>query len=376
MNALGSQTALEIAGTGKSGVLIHGVYDLWSPARHYMAYHGTARVLTESASVNIASPIEIPFEKLDRGIGHDAKVRTWNFQNPGRAGRGGWATLLLISSMHSFRSLITLLQIANGIFLNYYQILKNATDQKYGGPYAYVIPAEQVDPASTTRLLDILRRGEIEIRQATSDFDADKRHFAKGSYIIVLGQPVRGICKRRCLKSRSTQASESIQVDLYSALTDVTAQTLPLLLGVNAVAIKNKFDVAASQVDTISSPAGTVDAGKAKVGYILDDKSNSALYALFALLKSNLHAYRLTGGAYSPGTIYLPEQPGLHEAVAGAAGRWPIHFEAVGTAITAARLEIKLPRIGLYQSWVASMDEGWTRWIFDQNGIRLYPSRR
>ena len=28
-----------------------------------------------------------------------------------------------------------------------------------------------------------------------------------------------------------------------------------------------------------------------------------------------------------------------------------------------------LPRIALYQSWVPSMDEGWTRYIFDQNGI-------
>ena len=33
------------------------------------------------------------------------------------------------------------------------------------------------------------------------------------------------------------------------------------------------------------------------------------------------------------------------------------------------KLEVKLPRIGLYQSWVPSMDEGWTRWIFDVSGM-------
>ncbi len=59
MNALGTNTALEIGQTGKQGVLIHGVYDFWSPLRDYIALHNGLRVLTESASVDIASPIDI-----------------------------------------------------------------------------------------------------------------------------------------------------------------------------------------------------------------------------------------------------------------------------------------------------------------------------
>ena len=39
MNAAGTQAAYEIMETGKSGVLIDGVYDMWSPARAYVAYH-------------------------------------------------------------------------------------------------------------------------------------------------------------------------------------------------------------------------------------------------------------------------------------------------------------------------------------------------
>ena len=27
------------------------------------------------------------------------------------------------------------------------------------------------------------------------------------------------------------------------------------------------------------------------------------------------------------------------------------------------------PRIGLYQSWSANMDEGWTRWVLEQHGF-------
>lgn len=86
INALGANTALEIASTGKTGVLSYGVYDFWSPLRDYIAYHNGLRILTESASADIASPVNIPFERLSRGIGYDAKVSSWNFPNPWKGG--------------------------------------------------------------------------------------------------------------------------------------------------------------------------------------------------------------------------------------------------------------------------------------------------
>jgi hypothetical protein len=364
MNALGSQTALEIAQTGKQGVLIHGVYDLWSPARHYMAYHGTARVLTESASVNIASPIEIPFEKLDRGIGYDAKVRTWNFPEPWKGGIWHLGDIVSYQIDAFFSIAHNVAANREQYLLNYYQILKNTTEQKYGGPFAYVIPTEQVDAASSARLLNILSRGEVEIKQASTDFDIEGHHFKKGSYVIALGQPYGAFAKTLLEKQQYPNIREYPGGPLQRPY-DVTAQTLPLLLGVNAVEVSKKFDVAGSLIDRVEPPIGVVDDGNAK----FDDTSNSSLYALFSLLKENVHAFRLVGGGYSPGTIYFPAQTKLRENLAKAVSHWPVHFKAVNVQPEGKPLEVKLPRIGLYQSWVASMDEGWTRWIFDQNGI-------
>ena len=38
-------------------------------------------------------------------------------------------------------------------------------------------------------------------------------------------------------------------------------------------------------------------------------------------------------------------------------------------AAIATGSEVKKPRIGLYRPWMASMDEGWTRWILEQYGF-------
>ena len=40
VNFMGSTMAWELAGEGKAGVVINGVYDAWTPARAYQHYHG------------------------------------------------------------------------------------------------------------------------------------------------------------------------------------------------------------------------------------------------------------------------------------------------------------------------------------------------
>ena len=45
---------------GKKGIVYNDQYDLWSPARQYMLYHGQPRILTEIASANLADPFINP----------------------------------------------------------------------------------------------------------------------------------------------------------------------------------------------------------------------------------------------------------------------------------------------------------------------------
>jgi len=367
MNALGTNTALEIAETGKQGVLTNGIYDLWSPARHYMAYHGTLRVLTESASVNIATPIEIPYEKLDRGIGYNAKLSATNFPDPWKGGTWHLGDIVAYQ-LDAFFSIARNAANNRERYLNdFYQINKHAVEQKYGGPYAYIIPTEQVDSAATARLINILRRGLVEIQQATAAFDAGGHHYAAGSYVVPLAQPY-GPFAKTLLEVQNYPNIEQYPGGPLRRPYDVTAQTLPLLFGVDAVAVQERFSARIVPV-TEARATGHFDRIAKAPGYLLADNANSDYYALFALLKEHVQAYRLTSGNYEKGTIYIPQQPGVEARLAAVAAKFPVEIKPAPKGLSGSALQVTLPRIALYQSWSPSMDEGWTRWIFDQNGI-------
>jgi hypothetical protein len=366
INSLGSNTALEISQTGKTGVLSYGVYDFWSPLRDYISLHNGLRILTESASVDIASPVNIPFDRLARGIGYDSKVAAWNFPNPWK---GGWWHLSdIVDYQHdAFFSIAYNGAIFRERYLsNFYTIGQHAVDRAFGQPYAWVIPAEQTDPVVTARLVNTLRTADVEVQRAPAPFNANGKQFAAGSYIVLLGQPFAAFAKTVLEIQHYPNIAEYPGGPLQRPY-DVTAQTLPLLFGVNAVEVKDKFEAATTPVTTASPAPGHLD-GESSSGYLIADTTNSSLYALFSLLAQNVRAYRLTSDA-DPGTIYIPAQPGVDAKLKKLAADFSLDIKPASSVPTGTVLAVHLPRIGLYQSWVASMDEGWTRFILDQNHI-------
>ena len=367
MNALGSNTALEIAETGKQGVLIHGVYDFWSPLRDYIALHNGLRILTESASVNIATPIDIPFSKLDRGIGYDAKVSAWNFPDPWMGGRWTLGDIVAYQQDAFFSIARNAANYRERYLRDTYTLGEHALHPK-SSPYAYVIPADQTDSEAAARLVNTLITGANEVEQATTDFTADGKHYKQGSYIVKIAQPY-GAFAKSILEVQDYPNIPEYPGGPLQRPYDVTAQTMPLLLGVTAVPVRREFDAAVKFVTRAQAEAGSFKAEQGAHGYAFQDESNSSLYALFSLLKHGLRAYRIAGAGQQADTIYLPPQKNLAAELTNVAAKFPVQITASGEMPKGPAVEVHLPRIGLYQSWVPSMDEGWTRWIFDQNGI-------
>jgi hypothetical protein len=77
---VGQAMASQLIAEGKEGVAWMQSYDMWSPARQYMIYHGQPRILTEIASSggNLADPYANP--QKGRPLG--PQEPRWNFPVP------------------------------------------------------------------------------------------------------------------------------------------------------------------------------------------------------------------------------------------------------------------------------------------------------
>src|SRR2546421_6865123 len=196
VNALGTAMAWALAAQGKTGIAINAIYDAWTPARAYQHYHGGVRILSEAASANLASPIEVQFDELQaRARGYNPRQRSWNFTAPWPGGR--WALRDIVS--YQTEAAYALLQNAardrDRWLATFLTVGWRAARGWRGWPYAYVIPKQRQDSVAIAALLGILHRGQVEIRTAQLPFTLVGQRFAAGSYVVGLRQPYAAFAK-------------------------------------------------------------------------------------------------------------------------------------------------------------------------------------
>lgn len=328
-NALGTGMAADMTAAGLKGIALNAIYDFWTPARHYQSYHGAMRILSETASARLASPITIrPEQMRGEALGYSPAKSTWNHLEvwPG----GTWRLRDIVNyQLVAFDSL--LFQAATrrtDLLRSFYRVNERAS--KRMEPYAFIIPARQSDPGATVQLLKTLAFGAVEIDVAKSAFSADGRQYSAGDYIVRLQQPFSGFAKTLLEKQQYPD------LRLYPGGPprrpyDVTAHTLPLLMGVDVQVVKDSFATRAERTTNfrpvLPQPQGDLSAA-----------DSDSYRAVAAAWKAGRKVYRDTAS----GDFYFTAADG--------------------------RREVRQPRIGLYRSPSPIMDEGWTRWLFDTFG--------
>ncbi len=154
-NMIGTAMAADLTAAGQKGVAIHAMYDFWTPSRHYQAFHGGMRILTESASAKLASPITVKADQLEtEALGYNARERSWNFLEPWP---GGVWQLRDIVDDQLIAMESCLYQAAlhrEELLRNFYKIGQRQMARK--SPWGFVIAAGQRDPGATRKLLETL----------------------------------------------------------------------------------------------------------------------------------------------------------------------------------------------------------------------------
>jgi hypothetical protein len=313
---IGAEMALALEERGKSGVGYGATYDLWwhGGARSTPYRHNMVGLLTEAASVKIATPITLDRTKLRGGQRGFARYeKAMNFPNPWPGGT--WRLRDIVDyELIAAEALVRMASqqreqyVRNFVRLGRRQL--RLADSV--GARAYVLPAGQHDAYATHRLVEVLRAGGVEVSEATRAFEAGGQQFGAGSFVVSMAQPYRAHAKD-LLEVQRFPRLEQYPGGPPERPYDVTGWTLPYQMGVRAVAVDAAVPAAGLR------PVG--DRPRPTCGRA-GDLRNSACYR-------------------------------------GLAAR-------VGRRGAGAALPARMPRVALYKPWTANMDEGWTRWVLEE----------
>jgi len=284
-----------------------------------------------------------------------------------------------------------------------------ARGRKTGAPYAYFIPSDQRDPVAAVEMLRRLAFAGVRVSQLTAPVTVGSVTYPADTWVVPTDQEF------------AAMAREVLDVQKYPDLRqypggppmrpyDAAGWTLPLQMGVrvgyatapltddarakmkllgpmpglkvtptpyNAKAAADPapfdsvpgigFDSNPSAAAIVPPPGRITGSGPVLA---VDPAQNNAYRALNRAWKAGA-SVEVSAGSAATGARYLVT--GLPEAA---------QQEIVTTLALAAERSsasgspVAKPRIGLFQPWSGSMDEGWTRWVLEQYGfeyVTLHP---
>jgi hypothetical protein len=384
---LGQAQAAALEAAGKDGIIYNSTYtNFWQGAMAWSGWwHNEIGLLTEVASARIAAPVEqrravpgVPAPPEAEGAGRrgggdqagplapprDITPRT-EYPRPWMGGR--WTLRDIVD--YELIATVGLLEAAadqrETLLRQIYEVNRATIEGgAKAGPTAVVIPVStQFEPRAAIRLAEKLQQGGVEVCRASSAFDGDGTSYPAGSLVVPMTQVFARYAKDLLEKQtypevRRTPASPP------EPPYDVTAWSLGMLMGADVVFLKNAVPAAAGLVRLSAAPtlAGSVTGSGPH--FVFDYKGPDAALAINRLLKEGAGiAFERSGTGQA--VVVTSATRKRMEALASELGL-SVRASDGKAAAAAKAIAIKAPRVGLYQSWTASMDEGWTRWVLEQ----------
>jgi hypothetical protein len=266
---LGNWMAAEMRAKGFQGITTNSTYDAWSPARAYSHYHGGVRMLSETASARIASPMTLKFEELRSREGYDPQKESPQF---GPLWRGGEWHLSDITKYMTTAAFLLLDHAATNRekwLQRFYSIGKEAVRPRRPGElFGYLIEPSK----DSLELTGILDRGGVELTTPAvgTTFKIGTRELPEGTALVRMDQPYAAFAKALLEVQRYPNLRDETGHPI--APYDVTAHTLPLLMGVTVHPVKAPFRYSRGPTTLFGSMEGQ------QTGYLGSDRNLPALY--------------------------------------------------------------------------------------------------
>lgn len=319
---LGYKIAADLEASNFKGVATNAYFDTWwhGGFRSAPYYHNSIGILSEAASANLMTPVRITDDQLRRegkrrGLNSPLETAT---NHPAAWTGGIWAPRDIADlEMTACRSLLTMAAKFRSNYLkNFYELNRFAA--QFGArpeqPLAYVIQAGQANAENVSRLVEILIAQGVEVYRMnrelkTSIVGSGEVHteIPLNSFLIFTAQPQRA--NVQALFERQAYPNRLNASGEAEVPYDVAGWTLPLQMGVEVETVSQivEYPHSARQLEKI------VDINQARKWLNLEAATES-----FAKLPNPLS---------------------------------------------------KPSKIGIYKTYTTSMDEGWTRLVFDNHQI-------
>lgn len=268
INQAGSYMAAEMLAEGLTGVVTAAQYDLFTPARAYQHYHGGVRILSETASARLATPITLEALDMTAARGYHPNQPGMNFPAPWPGGEWGLEDIVRYQEAGAMALLKNAARNRTFWVDNFLAIQRRATGKWPGWPDYWVIPADQ-DQLGLQSVLRILTMGSVEVFRTTAAFESAGRRYDAGSFVIPMRQPYAAWAQTM-LEPQEYPDLREYPGGPPTRPYDVTAHTLPLLMGVMAVPVwDGSPSMGESPIETVdvdfTPPAALVGPGAPRI---------------------------------------------------------------------------------------------------------------
>ncbi|MCZ6726112.1 MAG: M14 family metallopeptidase, partial [Acidobacteria bacterium] len=364
---IGTNMSYRLEEAGKTGVGHNMIFDSYWPGgtRNTAWWKNVTGLLTEVASVRVATPIYIDPSELQGGSkGFPEYKRRANFPS---VWPGGWWRLRDIidyEMIATWAAVETSAQYRQEILANFGRMSREASAAgATGSPRAWIVAPDQHDPVAAGKLIELLLQHGVRVLVAEEPITVGRTTYPTGTHVISAAQPYRAFLRTMLRPQRYPEVVPYVGGPIIPPY-DVTAWSLPILMGVEIDEVDLDITGILREIEALRWPATTV--GVASGGYLLPHSADTVVTAVNRLLAAGHDVFWLAAPATgSPGDVWLPADTLATSELQSLAEELHLPVEALAATPVGPAYQLHAPRVGLYKPWVASMDEGWTRFLLE-----------